>query len=229
MPNLTRILLIEDSPDLQAIVRLELEPEYALSVASTVKEAHDQVDRRKPDLILLDVTLPDGCGFELCEALRKKPDLRSTPIIFLTGKSEALDKKRGFQIGADDYVSKPFDPVELKARIETRLRHAAELKGAEERIVAGPLQFDRIRSRVYVAATGQDLGLTPFEYRILAFLANRKGEAFTKTDLLRHTLDANVHVNEDNIYTHISALRRKMGDYASMLESIPKLGYRFNF
>lgn len=223
-----RILLVEDSQDIHILVGKALGESCRLKTVNDLCEARGAVEKESPDLILLDAQLPDGSGFEFCAWLKNQPKLENVPVIFLTGKSEAMDKVLAFSIGADDYVVKPFDPFELKARVQARLRKKKE--GNTDLLTKGRLKFDRIMQRAWVMEDEgeRDLRLTPFEFRLLYFLASRELEIFDRNKLLRHLLDTNVHICEETIYTHISALRRKLGKHKTYVECIPRVGYRFN-
>src|SRR5436305_1030510 len=127
-----RLCVIEDSPDLQNLIRLELQGWFELLAAPSLGEAWKLIESHTFDLILLDVHLPDGNGFEFCAKLKSHSNTKDIPVIFLTGKSDPIDKQMGFSIGADDYVVKPFEPIELRARIEARLKRVEpEKKEAE--------------------------------------------------------------------------------------------------
>jgi DNA-binding response OmpR family regulator len=223
-----RICIVEDSPDLQDIIVEELKDWYQVKCASSLKEARQIISKEKFDLILLDVKLPDGTGFEFCAQLKNQTAFKDVPIVFLTARADPNDKVMGFTLGADDYVVKPFDPLELRARIQARLRRKLQ-QSKENFVIINDIKFDQIKQRAFVSENGKDINLqlTPFEYRILFFLASRTGEYFKRTDLLANVLDPQTHIKDENIYTHISALRKKLGARNHYLECIPRVGYSF--
>lgn len=226
------VCLIEDSPDLQAMIRLQLDSWYRVSVAGTLAEARKLLNAEKFDLILLDVNLPDGNGFEFCAELKSHKTTQDIPLIFLTGKNEPLDKMMGFKLGADDYIVKPFEPIEVRARIEARMKKAVApiTSPTLASFNAGPLRFDTLKQRVYVRmddASERDAGLTPLEYKLLHCLVRNKDRVYNRVELMKAIQEPGVHVNEDNVYTHISAVRRKLGDQAEVVDCIPRVGYRF--
>jgi DNA-binding response OmpR family regulator len=224
-----RICVIEDSTDLHGIIKHELGTWYHISSAHSLRAATEILKTESVDLILLDVNLPDGNGFEYCGLLKSDRKTKDIPVIFLTAKSEPIDKMMGFSIGADDYIVKPFEPIEVRARIQARLKKATALKQVlDESYTVGPLRFDRVKQRAYATfGSGEmDLQLTPLEFKLLSFLAMHEGKIFNRVDLMKAVSETNVHVKEENIYTHICAVRRKLGSLSSSVECIPRVGYR---
>ena len=233
--QMKRILIVEDSQDLQELLEVQLKARFEVASTGTLMLARHSLAERDFDLILLDVTLPDGSGFDFCTSLKSDPRYSGIPIIFLTGKDEPIEKVLAFSLGADDYIVKPFEPSELMARIAARLR--ARPSGAsfgqmrdDSALHAGDLRFDLIRQRVLIRRGGADADaqLTPFEFKILHFLATKGGSYFTPNSLLKAVSDPSVHVTYGNIYTHISAIRKKLGPHSCYIESMPRVGYRFH-
>lgn len=222
---MNRILLIDSSTDLQLLIKASLAPWYHVSVAGSIKKAKEILLKQAIDAILLDVALPDGNGFEYCQELKSDPRTKDIPVLFLTTKSEPIDKMIGFSTGAEDYMVKPFEPIEAKVRIEARIKK--NKASSVEKF--GMLVFDRIRQRVFVIDETQerDMSFTPFEFKLLYLLASHSGQIFNRSNLLKHLSDPQVHVNDETIYTHISAIRRKLKEYSVCLECIPRLGYRY--
>lgn len=222
-----KICLVEDHIDLQKIVQLSLGDYFQFFTAGNLKDAAALLQKQKVDLILLDVNLPDGTGFDFCVQLKNSLSTKDIPVIFLSGKNEPVDQVRGFALGAEDYVTKPFNTVELKARIEARIRQS-QIKSPMAAIqTIGNFIFDREKQKAYTLKDGtkSDLNFTTFEYRLFYFLASNEGQVFNRTKLLQHVMDTNVHVNDETIYTHISSLRKKLGEFADVLECIPRVGY----
>jgi DNA-binding response OmpR family regulator len=227
----SKICVVEDSPALRELLSNRLSRLYDLRVAESLTKARELIFGEKFDLILLDVELPDGTGFQLCSQLRADSRTKYLPILFLTGKVDRDDKHMGFSIGADDYICKPFDTRELLDRIEARLRPRNSLsEGDGDHLEIGDLIFDRARLRVFLLEKGQrqDLNLTPLEFRILHFLAKTEGAFFTRTEILEQIHDSSIHVGEHVVYTHISALRKKLASRASYIKSSLGRGYCFS-
>lgn len=224
-----KICLIDDSLDVQDLIKHELSAWYRIHSALGLGEAKNLLAVEQVDLILLDVNFPDGNGFEFCAWLKNERKTKDVPVIFLTAKHEPLDKMMGFSLGADDYVVKPFDFIELRARIEARLRTStAGGKLTEEGLRVGPLRFDLVKQRAYaeIDASERDLQLTPLEFKLLHFLSLNEGKIYSRTDLMKAVIESNVHVKEDNIYTHVCAVRKKLGTLSGVLECLPRVGYR---
>jgi two-component system phosphate regulon response regulator PhoB len=225
------VLLVEDSLEFQALVRRSLTGSPCeLTCVETLKAAQESMSRDAFDLVLLDVMLPDGDGFQLCSELQNRPDRRETPVIFLTGKSDVRDKVIAFSLGAEDYVVKPFEPLELRARVESKLHRKERAQEMQECLRKGGLVLNVAVQKAVIEtrAGGKDLGLTPIEFKILYHLARHEGRTFSRADLLSAIWGESIHVLEHNIYTHIYSLRRKLGAKADRIRSVPRAGYRFD-
>lgn len=232
---MNRICLIEDCPQTQQLIKRSLENWYEISSAISLKEGLEILAHASFDLILLDVNLPDGSGFDFCNHLKTHNQMKGIPVIFLTGKDKPTDKMLGFSLGAADYITKPFEPIEMRARIEARIKNSINEKASPQIEIYGAIKFDRVKQRAFslpmtILDGNQetDLNLTPFEFKLIYFLASNEGTVFKKDILLKQIQEAGVHVNHENIYTHISALRKKLGSLADAVECIPRVGYRFN-
>lgn len=223
-----QILLLEDSPDFQLVVQNVLKDKFEIMVAGTISDAIQKLESATYDLFLLDVMLPDGDGFKFCHDLKSNPRVAQIPVIFLTCKNLLLDKVTGFSLGADDYISKPFEPLELLARVEARLRTR---QYDPKSVRKGDLLFHVDLQRLAVKKDNEkesDFFLTPIEFRILYFLAQNEGTIFSRDQLLDKIWSKDVKVIEENLYTHMSCIRRKLKNYSSVLENVPRVGYRFN-
>src|SRR5437763_7523792 len=175
-----KIALIEDDADLFALLRYNLEKEGFLLVGSqTGKGAIDLCRREKPDLVILDIMLPDSDGLDICKRIRAHPELSHLPIIFLTARAAETDRIVGLELGANDYIVKPFFVRELIARIKIHFRGTP---ASTKLLKAGELQLDRARCRVHLGAT--EVGLTATEFRLLEFLMSRPGVVFSREQLL---------------------------------------------
>ena len=178
----------------------------------------------RPDLLLLDIMLPNVDGMTLCREIRKHGDL---PVIMLTARSEEIDRLLGLELGADDYVCKPFSPRELIARVKVVLRRGASREDAAsgERLVRGDMEIDIGRFVVRVA--DQPINLTPTEMRLLHFLASHPGRVFPRAHLLSRVIGEDAIVTDRNIDVHIRALRQKLGEHSDFIETVRGVGYRF--
>lgn len=226
-----RILFVEDSRQIQLIVQAALSPSYQLVCAGSLTEADKYLDDdRGYDLILLDIVLPDGTGFELCDRIRQRSKLQSVPVIFLTGQTDLDAKLKGFSSGADDYLVKPFEPQELIARVQARLKQRRTMRSQASLFDVGGFQVDLGTQKIFrVASDGnrEDLNLTPNELKLFAHLLRNPGQAFSREQLLRDLWGNDVHVTERTVNTHISSLRKKLGDRAENIRFVPAQGYIF--
>lgn len=224
------ILILEDSIETQILLRSALQSAYKLVFASSLKEAEEKLFKHNFDLMLLDIFLPDGDGFQFCEKIKSQEETENIPFMFLTIDDKLDDKLRGFKLGADDYIVKPFEPLELAARIQARLNVAKKTFSLGGKVRKGNLRFDLGMQRVYLveSKTAVDLNLTPIEFKILCLLARNDRQSFSRSELLKEIWQCNVHVVPENIYTHISSLRKKLGDYSHYLKCRPNVGYSFS-
>ena len=236
---MNRVLLVEDCQDLRDLLKKQLIGSFEVITVSSLTQARRELRTQSFDLILLDASLPDGNSFDFCAALKEDVQFTSIPIIFLTGKTEAFDveKVRGFSLDAHDYIAKPFDSKSLLSRMEALL-HKRLLKGSSSpsestsTLRAGALRFDLVRQRVFIQGerteNEKDAQLTPLEFKILHFLACKGDKFFSRDALLEKVTDPRVHVSFSNIYTHISSIRKKLGDHSRYIQCVPRMGYRFH-
>lgn len=220
------VLAIEDCEDQQRLIAQTLAGECSVEAVGTLGDARSSLSVRLPDIILLDVGLPDGDGFRFCAELQDDPRTQRIPVIFLTSRHEAADKAMGFSLGAEDFVEKPCEPVELRARVRARLRRAGR---AEEVLRKGSLELQAALYRAFhVDDSGErrELELTPKEFRLLHLLARDEGRVFTRRQILE-ALWGDVVVSERTVDTHLSNLRGKLGVCGSCLQAVRGAGYRF--
>jgi two-component system phosphate regulon response regulator PhoB len=222
-----KILIIDDEPDIVEFVDYNLRREqFETRSAADGMAALRCAREMQPDLILLDLMLPGVDGLEVCRQLKSSPETEHIPIIMLTAKGEEADIVTGLEIGADDYVPKPFSMRLLLARVRAVLRRTAPARGAEPRVVrAGDLVIDDDRHEVSLG--GRALELTLTEYKLLRFLARHPGRVFTRTQILKNIQDEHVIVIDRAIDVHVAALRRKLGDSADLIQTVRGVGYRF--
>jgi len=219
----TKILIIEDHKDIIEIVEYHLGKEgYRVDSALTGEEGLNKIETDTPDLLLLDLMLPKMSGLEVCKALREKEATKRLPIIMLTAKGEEEDVVRGLEMGADDYIPKPFGNKELLARIKTVLRRTSASK---ELMTYKDLSVDVTR---FIARVGtQDLPLTRAEFRLLHALMASQGRVLTRDQLIDKITGGDVMIVDRNIDVHVSSLRKKLETYGDRILTVRGVGYRF--
>lgn len=222
-----QILLIEDQPESQFIVQALLGDRNEVITASTAAQAVEFIQRGKPDLILLDVGLPDGDGFNLYAKIRCYGGMGHVPIIFLTGRTGVSDRVAGLSLGADDYITKPFEPLEFCARIQAKLRRKRESRLFRK----GRFEFNHLMFKAFVvddAGTRTDLGLTPHEFRLLFHFMSHERHILSRQQLITAAWGLEVHILERTVDRHISTLRQKLDARFETIESVHGIGYRFS-
>ena len=223
-----RVLVVEDERDIAALVAYHLTREgYRVSTAGTGDEGLHTASTERPDIIVLDLMLPGLSGYEVLQELRRRPGLEDVPVIFLTARREEADRIRGLELGADDYITKPFSPHELVLRVGSILRRvrAPAVAGAGRLLRAGPVEVDTDAKRVVV--NGAEIILTPTEYRLLAALMERRGRVQTRKQLLQAAWDVHVDIETRTVDMHIQRLRNKLGVAGDLVETARGFGYRF--
>ena len=221
-----RIVLIEDDADLFALLKYNLEKEgFQFAGSQTGLGALDLCLRTRPDLVLLDIMLPDSDGLDICKAIRKDPELSGTPIIFLTARASETDRIVGLELGANDYIVKPFFIREVIARIKLQFRTQA----APARILkAGGVELDR--SSCQVKLDGALLALTATEFRLLEFLMTRPGVVFSREQLLNAVWGQDRAITDRTVDVYILRLRQKIEPESAsprMIHSVRGFGYSF--
>ena len=214
-----RILLVEDDPKTSATVALYLQREgYEVAIAADGIEALERAREREPHLVVLDLMLPRLDGLAVCRALRESGH---PAIIMVTAKSTEEDKLAGLDLGADDYVTKPFSPRELMARVRAVLRRMAE----EDVLTLGGITLDRTLREVRVGDT--PVAVTPTEYRLLETLARAGGRTFTRQELVEHALGEEYDGLDRTVDVHVMNLRRKLGEAGKAIVTVFGVGYKF--
>jgi two-component system phosphate regulon response regulator PhoB len=222
-----RVLLVEDSREMQAIVRHAVADICNLQSVASGEEGRRELEKGIYSLLLLDVHLPDGDGFEFCKNLRAERRFADLPVIFLTGKTELTSKVQGFEVGGDDYVTKPFEPEELKARVSGKLRRT---KSSGASFVMAGFRVDLSLQKIFVMnpdGTESPLPLTPIEFKLLSHFMKNEGKIFSRQKLLDLFWSDSLYVSRHTVDTHISSLRKKLGPPGANLRSIFKQGYTF--
>lgn len=207
---MSKILLVEDSVDSYQLVDRAIGGSNELHWAQNLQEAMQLVRQHIFDLILLDVMLPDGDGFKLCSVLQTDETLSQIPVIFLTAKNSVSDKVLGFSVGADDYIPKPFDPLELKARIESKLRKKQKEAIQADIIKIGEIEINKSTQSIRIKGRPETdrIELTPIEFKILLMFVKTPGKVFSRDEILNHVWGENVHVYTRSVDTHVSKLRK---------------------
>jgi len=226
-----RVLVIEDEQDVAELIRYNLAKEgYEVRVIANGVDGLKQARESRPDMILLDIMVPQLNGWEVCRRLKQEPDTREVPVIMVTGRVEEGDKVLGFEMGADDYVTKPFSPRELLARMRAVIRRgkSAESPGRRIHLKAGQLEIDRHRFEVTIK--GQRVELTPKEFELLAALVGNPGRVFGREELLDLVWGEDGFVEPRTVDVHVARLRAKFVAArlpAPGLETVRGVGYRF--
>ncbi len=226
MPD-AQILVVDDEPDILSVLVYHLSREgYRVTTAVNGQGALTTAQAEQPDLIILDLMLPGIDGYEVLQRLRRGERTSSTPVILLTARREEDERVKGFEVGADDYITKPFSARELTLRVEALLRRSkAEPVSASRRISVGPVELDREAHRVF--SDGVEVDLTRLEYRLLEVLLERRGRVQTRRQLLQAVWDTNAAIETRTVDMHVARLRTKLGGAASLIETVRGIGYRF--
>ena len=222
------ILIVEDEKDLSDTleynfknagykVSMSLEGNKAISLAT---------GKNNPDLVILDLMLPDISGLDVCKEIRSNPVSKNTPILMLTAKGEEVDRILGFELGADDYLVKPFSLRELTLRVAALLKRNAPLE-SDENIELGDLNIDLAAHRVFVESN--EVTLTAKEFDLLVHLARHNGRVQTRDYLLEQIWGYSSDVTTRTVDTHIKRLRSKIGSFGNLIETVRSIGYRFNY
>lgn len=214
---------------MQLMLRTALEDKFTLTFAESLVEAERVLASGTYDLVLLDVLLPDGTGFELFERL-KSTTLADVPVLFLTGQTEIDQRVKGLSLGADDYILKPFNAAELRARIAAHLRRREGGSTKQTTFTKAGFRVDTALQRVSQTAPGggeQQLDLTRIEFKLLLHFLRNAGEIFSRAQLLKQVWGDDTHVSEHTVDTHISSLRKKIGLHNGEIKSVVKKGYCF--
>jgi two-component system, OmpR family, phosphate regulon response regulator PhoB len=223
-----RILVVEDERDISALVAYHLTKEgYRVRTAEGGQEALEAAESDRPDLIILDLMLPGFSGYEVLAELHRRPELTDVPVVVLTARREEADRVKGLELGADDYVTKPFSPRELILRVAAVLRRAQApaVSGSGRILRGGPVSVDVNAMRV--AIDGDNIELTPTEYRLLVTLLERRGRVQSRQQLLEDAWDIHARIETRTVDMHVQRLRSKLGVAGRMIETVRGFGYRY--
>lgn len=219
-----RILIVEDERDIADLIGFNLE-----RAGYVVLKAYDGITgarmaiQERPDLIILDLMLPGQDGFAVFKEIRRDARSRAIPVIMLTARAQTEDRIHGLEVGADDYLTKPFSPRELNLRVQAVLKRYEPRPGAVA-IDHGPFRFDKNELKFYLA--GATVDLTPTEFKLLLYLTERAGQVHDRFELLSVVWGYSDLANSRTLDTHVKRLRQKLGEHATMLETIRAIGYR---
>jgi two-component system phosphate regulon response regulator PhoB len=221
-----KILVVDDEPEAVELVEFNLKGAgYEVTTAGDGAEALNKARRIQPNLVILDVMMPEIDGMEVCKLLRRDPATSSIPIIMLTAKASEVDRVLGLELGADDYVVKPFSPRELVLRVKKLLERGKPAEVVKEKIVCGDLTIDIPRHAVLWK--GKEIDLTATEFKLLSTLAQRRGRVQSRDTLLRDVWGYESLIDTRTVDTHMRRLREKIGPAAKYLDTIRGVGYRF--
>jgi len=223
-----KILVIEDEPDIRKNLEYNLIREgFKVSSVGSLKEANETINNNNFSLILLDLMLPDGSGLDLCKKIKSNPETESIPIIILTAKDDEVDKVVGFELGADDYVTKPFSVRELILRVKAVLNRGSKKKDVVEvERQFGDLKIDVDSHEVHVDSI--PIALTALEFRLLSELVDKRGRVQSRDQLLSEVWGYNSEVTTRTVDTHIKRLREKLGSMGKYVQTIRGVGYKFS-
>jgi two-component system phosphate regulon response regulator PhoB len=224
-----KILLVEESVDVAERVATALGDDFDVTTVGTAFAARECAVQTRFDLVILDVSLPDGDGFDLCRSFQEDPLSSDTAIVFLSARSDTEERIAAFSVGADDYLEQPFDRRELRARVMARLRRIRDLRRHDSQLERGDLKLDLARQRAVLSdgPAEEELDLTPHEFRLLFQLARDEDHPLSRDQLMR-SVWGNVVVYERTIDSHLSNLRKKLGTRSGYIQSVRGVGYRFS-
>lgn len=222
------ILLVEDSIEVHRMVSSAISgPLVRLDWAQSVASAEELISKTEYDLLLLDIELPDGNGLEFCSKLQA--DQPQLPVFILTAHDDLAEKVLGFSVGADDYITKPFDRLELKARVEAKLRKREIQKQFADSLNWKEIKINKSRQEVSVLKDQdyEPVSLTALEFKLLTYFADRPGEVLDRDRLLNEIWGEDIHVYARSVDTHVSKLRKKLGPASNTIQSVHGMGYKF--
>jgi two-component system phosphate regulon response regulator PhoB len=223
---MAKILVVEDEADLREVLAYNLgQAGHAVRAVSRGKEGLAAARADRPDIVLLDLMLPDVPGTDVCRALKGDKETRDVHVIMVTAKGEEIDRVVGFELGVDDYVTKPFSVRELNLRIQAVLRRSERVPAGSV-IEIGPLKIDREAHRAWVG--GSEVILTALEFKLLVTLCDRRGRVQTRDRLLSDVWGIDAEITSRTVDTHVKRLREKLGPIGDLIETVRGVGYRFS-
>ncbi|MBN2621310.1 response regulator transcription factor [candidate division WOR-3 bacterium] len=219
------IYVIDDEPDILELVSIHLKKSrYSVKTFLDARAFEKALREQVPDCIILDLMLPDADGIDVCRMLRAHDAYKAVPVIMLTARSTEPDKILGLELGADDYITKPFSPRELVARVKAVLRRHASSESTHTRVIGGILEID---PKTYsVRIKGKPISLTSTEFKILSLLSVREGWVYTRAQILDHVWDADKSVIDRTVDVHIKHLRTKLKEAGQFIKNVRGVGYK---
>lgn len=226
MGNGRKVLVVEDDLNISKLVQYNLEKNgFNTTVAASGEEALNVLAKKVVDVIVLDIMLPGIDGLDVCKKIKKEPKLTGIPIIMLTAKGEEVDRIVGFELGADDYVVKPFSPRELVLRLKAILKRGKrKIENSDDLLTFGKLTVDIARHQVTVK--GKEIELTPIEFKLLVLFLRRKGRVQSRDVLLNDVWNIDSNITTRTVDTHVKRLRQKLGKVGSSIVTVRGLGYK---
>lgn len=223
---MSRILVIEDEPDIRQVLDYNLRlAGHEVSAAARGLDGLRLVREESPELVILDLMLPDIPGTEVCRTIKDNPQTRSLPVVMLTARGEEIDRVVGFELGADDYITKPFSVRELVLRVRAVLRRKVPTSSDAPTIEFGNLRIDRAAHRVWV--DGAEVELTALEFKLLVTLYDRRNRVQSRESLLDHVWGIEARISTRTVDAHVKRLREKIGAARDYIETVRGVGYRF--
>jgi two-component system alkaline phosphatase synthesis response regulator PhoP len=226
---LKRIILIDDSEEIYLLVKIALAEKYEVCWVESLRQAELNLKENHYDLILLDVMLPDGDGFNFCVKLQNQSQTSQIPVIFVTAKTGEANLAMGFALGADDYIEKPFGVTELQARVESKLKKISKTREAANLLIRGDLKIELENQTVSLSSSSSEvrLALTPIEFKLLCYLAMNDGRVLSRDQLMTAVWGDEINVSDRTVDKHVSLLRQKLIHCADYIETVSGFGYKF--
>jgi DNA-binding response OmpR family regulator len=221
-----KVLIIDDSKDYQLLVQTCLGTEFKVLVADSGKQGVEIARDNKPDLILLDISMGEMDGFEVCHLLKGQKETVNTPIIFLSSRSDTHSKVMGFDLGADDYIQKPFEAEELKARVRVRIKSNQTRREGIANYELEGLRIDFMGHRVYIQ--DKEIPFSALEFKLLSYFVRNPDRVLSREKILNSVWGVDTFVTDRVVDSHIRSIRKKLGAFKEHIESIYGEGYRFN-
>ncbi len=225
---MSSILCIEDSEEVKIILRQILSPQHDFIQVATLKQAELAIASSEIDLILLDIQLPDGDGLRFCSALKNSVETKHIPIIILSGSTSIQEKVIGFELGIEDYISKPFDAVDVKIRVNARVRKAEKSKSERTKLATDKVQVDLLNQKVIIEHSGisQSVDFSPIEFRIFSYLMKNREQVKSREKIINFAWGNNFSLSDRTVDSHISRIRKKILGSDCTIEAVAGTGYR---
>lgn len=224
------ILCIEDSQEVQIVIRAAISTDNCVTFAASISEARDELGKNVFDAVILDLGLPDGDGLIFCAELKSNAACSTLPVFILTGKNSIMEKSLGFQLGIEDYIIKPFNPIELNLRIESRLKKLAAQKSKTDIISIGPLVVNFSSQRVSLKDSESIcfIDFSSTEFKILSFLIKNKDQVKSREQIISAAWSDGIHLSDRTVDSHISRIRKKLVKGPCVIEAVVGSGYRLS-